>query len=328
MIHGYRAGHSKTNGGFTIVELLIVIIVIGILATLILVAYGNLTTQAKTTVITGDLVQAAKQLNIDQIQSGSGTAFPVSTSAANNGNGLSASNGTTYDYYVNNTVSPAMFCLNATNGNLKYYVTSSTTSSGYTTKTAPTVGSCPVTNLSSNPSMETDASYLFGFTNTGGSVTNAVMSGGAVSGSKYYRMTITGGGTGTGGGIYEYNMLATGGTKYTASAYLRNNATRNMYMGLEWHGTATTTTVSPVSAVGTSWTRLSVSGTAPAGTTSVTLVMYIDSATTTFGPGDYEDADAIMLTQGSTLYNYGDGNSSGWAWSGTANLSPSTGPAL
>ena len=35
-----------------------------------------------------------------------------------------------------------------------------------------------------------------------------------------------------------------------------------------------------------------------------------------------------MITEGPTLYNYADGASTGWAWSGAPNNSTSTGPAL
>jgi hypothetical protein len=43
---------------------------------------------------------------------------------------------------------------------------------------------------------------------------------------------------------------------------------------------------------------------------------------------DTIDASALMVTQGSTLYNYADGNSPGWSWTGTPNASTSFGPAL
>jgi hypothetical protein len=42
--------------------------------------------------------------------------------------------------------------------------------------------------------------------------------------------------------------------------------------------------------------------------------------------GDVISYDALMLTEGTTLYNYGDGNTDGWAWNGTSNASTSTGP--
>lgn len=54
---------SRTTTGFTIVELLIVIIVIGILATLVLIAYTGVTDQAKDTKIKSDLNEIAKAIS-------------------------------------------------------------------------------------------------------------------------------------------------------------------------------------------------------------------------------------------------------------------------
>lgn len=116
-----RMKHKHSRSGFTIVELLIVIIVIGILAALVLIAYSNVTNQAKVTTLQGDLTQAAKQLNIDR-ENGGGTSFPASLSAANNGNGLNPSQGGTYTYTANNTVSPATYCLQESANGLTYYV--------------------------------------------------------------------------------------------------------------------------------------------------------------------------------------------------------------
>lgn len=38
--------------------------------------------------------------------------------------------------------------------------------------------------------------------------------------------------------------------------------------------------------------------------------------------------DDVMLVKGTEPANYADGNSAGWVWSGTANNSTSSGPAL
>jgi hypothetical protein len=43
---------------------------------------------------------------------------------------------------------------------------------------------------------------------------------------------------------------------------------------------------------------------------------------------DYLDMDSVMLTSGTTSYNYADGNSTDWTWNGSPNSSTSTGPAL
>lgn len=121
---------SSSRRGFTIVELLIVIVVIAILAAISIVAYTGVQNKAKVSSLTSDLRSAATQLKLDQTNNG---AFPATIASANNGDGLKASPGTTYRYSVNNSTKPQTFCLSATEGSMFYSVTENST---------PTSGSC------------------------------------------------------------------------------------------------------------------------------------------------------------------------------------------
>lgn len=73
---------TKTNtrpdnrAGFTIVELLIVIVVIGILAAISIVAYSGIQARAREVTLKSDLATAKKQLLLYQAENGS---FPRST---------------------------------------------------------------------------------------------------------------------------------------------------------------------------------------------------------------------------------------------------------
>lgn len=78
--------------------------------------------------------------------------------------------------------------------------------------------------------------------------------------------------------------------------------------------------------IGNSWQRLSVSGVAPAGATCASITAYVSGSP--WAAGDYQDLDAFMLTEGSALYKYADGNTPGWAWFDAPNASRSSGPAL
>ncbi|MBC7869080.1 prepilin-type N-terminal cleavage/methylation domain-containing protein [Candidatus Saccharibacteria bacterium] len=111
-------GRVKTTG-FTIVELLIVIVVIGILAAITIVSYNGIQGRAVAASLQSDLDNASKQLKLDQVI---GSGYPTTLALANGGKGVSASPGTTFQYAVNNTASPQTFCITATKNNQVYRV--------------------------------------------------------------------------------------------------------------------------------------------------------------------------------------------------------------
>ncbi len=69
---------GRSSKGFTIVELLIVVVVIAILAAITIVSYNGITTSAKESALKSDLSTAAKKLNVAKIQDGS---FPATYNA-------------------------------------------------------------------------------------------------------------------------------------------------------------------------------------------------------------------------------------------------------
>ncbi|HZJ34804.1 MAG TPA: prepilin-type N-terminal cleavage/methylation domain-containing protein, partial [Candidatus Angelobacter sp.] len=62
---------QKTNG-FTIVELLVVIVVIGILAAITIVSYTGISQKAKEASLQSDLDNASKQIKLFQVSEPSG----------------------------------------------------------------------------------------------------------------------------------------------------------------------------------------------------------------------------------------------------------------
>ena len=99
---------TKSRKGFTIVELLIVVVVIAILAAITIVSYNGITASAKESAIKSDLATAAKKLNVHKIQEGS---FPVECNSQ--------------DYLANLNYSPTAngFCVQASANNKDFYVT-------------------------------------------------------------------------------------------------------------------------------------------------------------------------------------------------------------
>lgn len=115
---------SKLKQGFTIVELLIVVVVIAILAAITVVSYNGITGQAKETALKSDLRNASTQLQLEMLNTGS---FPSDTTS------LTKSADTTFGTF-NRTANT--FCLEATNsGGKVFYVTDSS---------APKEGECPL----------------------------------------------------------------------------------------------------------------------------------------------------------------------------------------
>lgn len=124
--------------GFTIVELLIVIAIIGILTTIVAVSYVGIQGNAVAVSLQSDLSNASDFLRIDQAHSGTGS-FPTSLAAGNGGKGIPASSGTSYPSYVfNNNTLPHTFCLTATKSGQNYFITQEGT---------PMPGVCPVLYL-------------------------------------------------------------------------------------------------------------------------------------------------------------------------------------
>jgi prepilin-type N-terminal cleavage/methylation domain-containing protein len=133
---------ASSRRGFTIVELLIVIVVIGILAAITIVAYNGIQGRAIAATLQSDLDNASKQLKLYQVDN---SAYPTtndcSASPAAGSICLKASGSTTYTaFQVSNASSTSQsFCLTATNNGNSYRVTNDTT---------PTAGSCSGVMLS------------------------------------------------------------------------------------------------------------------------------------------------------------------------------------
>jgi prepilin-type N-terminal cleavage/methylation domain-containing protein len=126
---GYFRQRKSKDAGFTIVELLIVIIVIAILSTLAIVSYNGIKIRAQTAVVQTDLDGAAKTLEIYKNGTSSTITYPPDLATAN----LKSSSGTIFQYtYTSSTNS---YCLSATNGSIAYNITSSSN--------VPTSGVCP-----------------------------------------------------------------------------------------------------------------------------------------------------------------------------------------
>ena len=126
----------KSSSAFTIVELLVVIVVIGILASITIVSYSGISNKAITASLTSDLSNASKQMKLYYVDHGN---FPTSfntnncpldsTSTIDTRYCIKFSSDTTYQYIPNNSINPPDFSIAATKGTTSYKVTNDSTPS-------------------------------------------------------------------------------------------------------------------------------------------------------------------------------------------------------
>lgn len=308
---------TQKQSGFTIVELLIVIVVIGILAAITIVAYNGIQTRAHAATAQADAENLAKLLTNANTINGS---FPGDLTTINNGQPLSISDGTTYAYHPSN--GNANYCVTVTNATTSYKISDA--------NMTPQSGGCPgdgvggvaaITNLANNPSFESGLTTVSSYQCNNSNVTTD-----AYTGTRVLRSTrnVTTGQTGP----WWDATTVTPGTTYTVKLAARSNVPSNRKLNVEWKasdgtGVGTTSTFATLT-TSSAWQTTTGTITAPAGAAFMRLTFYTsDTGTAT----DYVEVDGVMITQGNgNTYNYADGNTVNWIWTGATNTSASQGP--
>lgn len=320
---------QQSRGGFTIVELLIVIVIIGILAAITTVAYNGVQNRARTAAAQALANQASKKVAAYYVSNGS---YPTDLSAAE------INDVSNLQYSFDNNASPATYCLTATSGNVSYYLDS--------TQAAPQSGGCAghgqngvaaITNLFPNPNANASASSWSAWAGTGGTASTAWRNDGGYLGSGYTRVTWSVATTAVSGNVGSAALPATGDTTYTVSMAARPSKSQRLLLTMYYYpttngsGSASLSTSSAAVVVNANqWNRFSVTSTAPAGTNSMVFRVNAASGTgsSNWAASDWLDGDAAMLTTGTSTPNYADGNTTNWVWNGTANNAASTGPPV
>lgn len=329
---------ANKQKGFTIVELLIVVVVIAILAAITIVAYNGVTQRAKESVAKSSIATAQKKLATWYIQNNE--SFPSNLDTL----GLVDGGGVTYQYTANNSTTPKGYCVTVvTNGTAFRLGSNFTYTSGSTTtinESNPSSGICPghsstgvgaITNLQPNPGVEVNESG-FGQPNssvvvrdtsrarTGVASLRVTMPANPSSGVVGASITA---GQAVGAYIIQPNKA------YTVSAYVYvPTGTVDPYMSVQGAGYATRSEPTDrTTSLKNQWVRIHNTFTTNA---TGTLSLYVLNRQATPTAGTQFWIDDVMITEGESTPPpaYADGNSAGWVWNGTAGLSASSGPVL
>jgi len=307
--------------GFTIVELLIVVVVIAILAAITIVAYNGIQNRAKASAAQSATSQAGKKittyavLNADQ--------YPTQANFVT-ATGLQASGNTSYQYNVSADLKS--FCVTVTTSGLSYFSSNQ--------NITPTSGACAghgvngvaaITNLVPNPSFEGGTT---GWT-TSSNITLSSQFTGGLYGDRFHRGTRT---STAAIGLYSPQFTVEPNETYAARMSARYPTGQIATLRFQWYDSVgavlTTTTGSGETSLNTnSWQTLTYSIAAPSNAASARLDIVLGTGGS--AAGDNLDLDGIMVVKGSTTGGYADGNTSGWVWNDTANAntaSTSTGP--
>ena len=302
----------KRQSAFTIIELLIVVVVIGILSTIVIISYNGIQDRARQTTLSGDLVAATGKLESYKAENG---AFPDAITAAD----LKLSEGVAVQYRKDATTRG--YCLTATLKKVSRYVSNDATEPKDGGCIGHGVGGAPaITNISLNPSFETN------LTNTAAPAPATITRvAGGQSGD--YAMELTRVAGGTAYGVVNTQLGDFSNKVMSASIWARGNGSTaiSSQVILQEAG-AGYRTLGGIIPSGTiipaTWTRYTVTtATTPADTFGRLRIVTYTGPTV----GHAIRYDSLMVVEGATTGAYADGASAGWMWNGTPHNSTSTG---
>lgn len=311
---------KRNQVGFTIVELLIVIVVIAILAAITIVAYNGIQNRAKASSAQTAAAQAGKRIMQFSIESGTDT-FPANQAAFD---GLNISSGSaSFQYTANNPTNPRQFCVTATVQDVSFFMNN-------TSQTSPVRGGCPghgqagvaaVTNLSVNPRLAVNSSGYFSQTPLN-SLQGRAPASGQNNEATYSVSTSVAGQLriqflGSAIPVVAGEQIRIAYDLYSSVAF-SGLSTEVQFNGTTWQGFA-------AGAVSVGWGRYSSIVTAPANATSITMAQVLSPSSGVPASANFNITN-IMITRGLQTYQMSDGESQNWVWNGTRYNSSSTGP--
>lgn len=302
---------QNNRSGFTIVELLIVIVVIGILAAITIVAYNGIQGRARVSAVSSALGQTTKKLALYYVDN---AAYPADLSTI----GIRDSESTTYQYVVNNSMVPQTYCVTATVGTTSYNQNSSSVAVSGGCAGHGVGGAKAITNIVKNPSFEIGTSQ-WSVGGDAGSPTATRVAGGPVGA---YHVTLS---KVSPVGSAQFNFVSDDLKPLTLYrlSYWAWADTAGLTGGIQLArnnvGYSPFITMSPD--LTTTPTLFTATGTSPADSAQLRLRV------TPRSDGSTTHYDGFMITETNAIPGYADGTYANWIWNGTAHASTSTGPS-
>lgn len=318
-----RNSYTSMKPGFTIVELLIVVVVIAILAAITIVSYNGISNRATAASAQSSAATALKKVATYAIDNNE--YFPASLTVLNS---LGLVNSGDLRYQYTSSAPFKTYCLTATVKTQSYYVSD--------TQQSPISGTCPghnasgvssISNIALNPSAEAVSPPFTGPNSTAVVIDTAQ----AHTGTHSILATMPVSAIYTvGTKIFTVNDLMGDlkpNTNYTVSAwvYVQSSAV-DVQLSVQGAGRATQGSgPERATSLKSQWVRVSQNFTT---SSSGSLAIYLQNAAATTTANTKFWTDDIMVTEGTSPPLYADGNSSGWVWNGTINSATSTGLPL
>lgn len=313
----------KTNQtGFTIVELLIVVVVIAILAAITIVAFNGIQERSRQSAAQAEAKQATTKIQSFAVENADQP--PANLSQV----GLTDSQRSQYQYRVLNSTNPPSFCLTTTVNSVSYYSTGSS---------APQSGACPghgangvatITNHFMNPQFSGPAAPV-NQTNTTSNITD-------YNGSQMARVQTT---STAAAGVRlqpaQNRLLVSPGQTLYASMDIHNASTeaKTFSASIRFYDSAGTNLGTQLTVVNNGYILVPAGGSIRY-TIQATAVNYTVSAglnanrdaTVAAAVGDVFYVDNVYF--GFVDSGFADGTSPNWAWNGEAHNSTSSGMPL
>jgi prepilin-type N-terminal cleavage/methylation domain-containing protein len=319
---------NKNRSGFTIVELLIVIMVIAILAAISIVAFNGVQDRARASAAASSSTQAAKKVKVWQVDNEAisptcGQFYTLVTGASGSSCNFDY-NDTNYQYRAGTN---GAYCVTTTVGNKSYRVSEATNPQAGGCSGHGQGGVAAITNLAIDPSAVTSTSNFALMGTNYATFTSAIASDNAHHGSTSLKRTITGAGTIAAKTLFPSYRIAAGShlswslwIYSTRAGAINLHAEGNRVSDGSYAGCGGGATSIPANA----WTKVEATCTPSTDINFTGAGAYNLSVQS----GDNVWFDEYMVTASSTRHPYADGSSTNWMWNGTPNNSTSTGPTL